>query len=140
LEKEPARRYDSARALAEDLKAWADGDPIHARRSSIAYRLVKSARKHTALVSTALVILIAAVAGGTYALHARRAAEEQARLAHAFGQEVERNDAVARYAALLPLHDTRKERETIEARMRELEARIGTLGDAAEGPGRYALG
>ena len=140
LEKEPARRYDSARALAEDLKAWADGEPIHARRSSIGYRLLKAARKHTALVSTALVVLIAGVAGGAYALHARRAAEEQARLAHAFGQEVERNDAVARYAALLPLHDTRKERATIEARMKELEARIGTLGDAAEGPGRYALG
>jgi eukaryotic-like serine/threonine-protein kinase len=140
LEKEPARRYDSARALAEDLKAWADGEPIHARRTSIAYRIVKRARKHKALVSTATVILVAAIAGGVFALHARRAAEEQARLAHAFGQEVERNDAVARYAALLPLHDTRKERQTIEARMKELEARIGTLGDAAEGPGRYALG
>ncbi|MGZ3407796.1 MAG: hypothetical protein ACXVAN_15200, partial [Polyangia bacterium] len=140
LEKEPARRYDSAKALAEDLKAWADGEPIHARRSSLAYRIVKRARKHKALVSAAMVVLVAAVAGGSYALHARRAAEEQARLAHAFGQEVERNDAVARYAALLPLHDTRRERATIEARMKELVARIGTLGDAAEGPGRYALG
>ncbi|HEX6839250.1 MAG TPA: serine/threonine-protein kinase, partial [Polyangia bacterium] len=45
LEKEPSRRYDSARELAEDLKAWADGEPIHARRSSLGYRLVKRARK-----------------------------------------------------------------------------------------------
>jgi eukaryotic-like serine/threonine-protein kinase len=140
LEKEPARRYDSARALAEDLKAWSDGEPIHARRTSIVYRVVKLARKHKALVSAALMLVVAGAAGGAYALHARRAAAEQAQLANEFGQEVERNDAVARYAALLPLHDTRKERQTIEARMRELEARIATLGDAAEGPGRYALG
>ncbi|HEX9104684.1 MAG TPA: protein kinase, partial [Polyangia bacterium] len=140
LEKEPARRYDSARALAEDLKAWADGEPILARRTSLGYRLVKRARKHKALVSGAVVLVVAAVAGGAYALHARTVAAEQARLANAFGQEVERNDAVARYAALLPLHDTRKERQTIEARMQELEARIAALGGVAEGPGRYALG
>src|SRR4051812_41918745 len=112
LEKEPARRYESARALADDLKAWIDGDPIHARRTSLAYRILKVARKHTAMVSAGAVLLVAAVAGGAYALHARTVAAEQARLANAFGQEVERNDAVARYAALLPLHDTGKERAT----------------------------
>jgi serine/threonine-protein kinase len=140
LEKEPARRYDSARALAEDLKAWSDGEPIHARRTSIGYRLVKRARKHKALVSAAAALLLATMAGGAFALRARRQAAEQAQLANAFGQEVERNDAVARYAALLPLHDTRKERATIEARMRTLESRIAALGGNAEGPGRYALG
>ena len=140
LEKEPSRRYDSARALAEDLKAWSDGEPIHARRTSVGYRLVKRARKHKALVSAAVVLVVAGIVGGSWALHARTVAAEQARLAHAFGQEVERNDAVARYAALLPLHDTRKERATIEARMKELESRIAALGGAAEGPGRYALG
>src|SRR6185437_14262155 len=66
LEKEPSRRYDSARALADDLEAWADGEPIHARRSSLGYRLIKRARKHKALVSTAVVIAVAAVAGGAY--------------------------------------------------------------------------
>jgi serine/threonine-protein kinase len=140
LEKEPSRRYDSARALADDLKAWADGEPINARRSSVGYRLVKRARKHKALVATATVLLVAAIGGGSWALRTRRLAEEQARLAHSFGQEVERNDAAARYAALLPLHDTRRERAAIEARMLELEQRIDALGGIAEGPGRYALG
>jgi len=140
LEQEPSRRYDSARALSDDLKAWADGEPIHARRSSLGYRLVKRARKHKALVSAAAVLLVGAIAGGSYALHLRTVSAEQARLANAFGQEVERNDALARYAALLPLHDTENERATIEARLKALESRIAALGGVAEGPGRYALG
>ncbi|HEY2745972.1 MAG TPA: serine/threonine-protein kinase [Polyangia bacterium] len=140
LEKEPERRYESARALADDLKAWADGEPILARRSSLGYRIVRRARKHKALVSTALALVVAGVVGGIWAAHARAQAAEQARLANEFGQEVERNDSLARISALLPLHDTRKERQIIEARMKELEARIAALGDAAEGPGRYALG
>ena len=140
LEKEPERRYESARALADDLKAWADGEPIQARRTSLGYRLWKRAGKNKAMVSTALALLVAGVVGGAYALHARTQAVEQAKLANEFGQEVERNDALARIAALLPLHDTRKERQIIEARMKELETRIARLGGAAEGPGRYALG
>ncbi|MDB4966513.1 MAG: Protein kinase [Myxococcales bacterium] len=140
LEKDPARRYDSARALADDLKAWVDGEPILARRTSLGYRVAKRARKHLALVSTAAVVLVAALVLTGYAIHAKRAAAEQAQLAHAFGQEVERNDAIARYAALLPLHDTRRERTIIAARMAALESRIAALGGVAEGPGRYALG
>src|SRR5205823_4522451 len=140
LEKDPARRYDSARALADDLKAWVDGEPIQARRSSLGYRLAKRARKHLALVSTAAVVLVAVLVLIGYAVHAKRAAGAQAQLAHAFGQEVERNDAIARYAALLPLHDTRRERAMIAARMAALESRIAALGGVAEGPGRYALG
>jgi predicted Ser/Thr protein kinase len=140
LDKDPTRRYDSARALADDLKAWIDGEPIQARRSSLGYRLAKRARKHLALVSTAAVVLLAALVLIGYAIHAKRVAGEQAQLAHAFGQEVERNDAIAHYAALLPLHDTRRERAMIATRMAALETRIAALGGVAEGPGRYALG
>jgi serine/threonine-protein kinase len=140
IEKDPARRYDSARALAEDLQCWLDGEPIHARRSSLGYRLAKRARKHIALLSALTLVLVAGVTLAAYAWHARRMAGEQARLAHTFGQEVERNDAIARYAAMLPLHDTRRERSIIEQRMADLETRIHQLGTVAEGPGRYALG
>ncbi len=140
LEKDPARRYDTARALALDLQSWLDGEPIQARRARLGYRLARRARKHLALLSTATVLVVGGASMAGYALHARRAAAEQARLAHAFGQDVERNDAIARYAALLPLHDTRRERAIIEKRMAALERRTSELGALAEGPGRYALG
>jgi serine/threonine-protein kinase len=140
LEKDPARRYDSARALADDLQAWLDGEPISARRAGLAYRLRKRARKHAGLLAAAGLLFTSLIAVGGYALHARRAAAEQARLAQEFGQEIERNDAVLRYAALLPLHDTRRERQIVELRMQALEEKMRELGPAAAGPGHYALG
>ena len=50
LEKDPARRYDSARDLAEDLTRFLDGRPVLARPPSLAYRFAKLARRHRALV------------------------------------------------------------------------------------------
>src|SRR6185369_11848685 len=62
LEREPARRYDSARALAEDLQRFLDGEPILARRASFRYVLQKKARKHR-LVTALLAALLAGVLG-----------------------------------------------------------------------------
>ncbi len=41
LEKDAARRYDSAAALAEDLQRWLNGEPIRARPTMAVERLVK---------------------------------------------------------------------------------------------------
>lgn len=51
LEKEPARRYLSAQAFAEDLRRFRAGEPIVARPPSLVYRLRKRARKHRLLVA-----------------------------------------------------------------------------------------
>ena len=75
-----------------------------------------------------------------FAIRARRAVIEQARLAQQFGQEVERIVAISRYAASLPLHDTRRELDSIRARMEGIRQRIATLGPIAAGPGHEALG
>ena len=74
------------------------------------------------------------------AYKAHRAVVEQARLAQQFGQEVERIAAISRYAASLPLHDTRREMDAIRARMERLEERMRALGPLAAGPGHEALG
>ena len=50
LEKDPARRYSSSSALAEDLRRWLAHEPILARPPSALYHLGKFARRHTALV------------------------------------------------------------------------------------------
>jgi WD40 repeat protein len=69
LQKEPAKRYGSAEALAEDLERWLGGEPILARRSSSGERLVKWARRRPAVASL-LACLAAVVLGGVFALTA----------------------------------------------------------------------
>ena len=140
MEKSPAQRYDTARAFAEDLQRYLDGEPILARPPTLGYRLAKRARKHVALVvASMMTVVIAAIFGGI-ALHTRRTAARQAELARDFGQEVESIAAISRYAAMMPLHDTRPEREEIRKRMTRLEARMRSLGPIAAGPGHHALG
>lgn len=48
LEKDPARRYASAEALAEDLDRWQDGQPIAARPAGPGERVLKWIRRHPA--------------------------------------------------------------------------------------------
>jgi serine/threonine-protein kinase len=52
LEKDPRRRYPSARALADDLRRWLDGDPIVARHYGVASRVAGWARRQPALAVT----------------------------------------------------------------------------------------
>ena len=63
LEKEPARRYDSAAALATDVGRYLDGRPVVAREPSFWYVASRTVRRH-ALASAAAVVAIVAVLGG----------------------------------------------------------------------------
>jgi serine/threonine protein kinase/Flp pilus assembly protein TadD len=59
LEKEPAKRYDSARALAEDLERWFRHEPIRARPCGVFTRTRKWVRRNPA--TAAMVPLVAAL-------------------------------------------------------------------------------
>jgi hypothetical protein len=65
LQKQPARRYASALELAEDLRRFQAGEPIHARPVGRSERLAKWCRRHpgVAALSAALALLLL-VAGG----------------------------------------------------------------------------
>src|SRR5678816_4352288 len=88
IEKEPSQRYDSARALAEDLGRYLDGEPIMARKASLGYRLLKKAKKHKKLVAVSAVAIMAFLVLAGWSIRAQLLSQEQTRLAGVFGQEV----------------------------------------------------
>jgi len=140
LEKDPQRRYASARALAEDLQNYLDGEPIAARPASRVYRVGKFLRKHRALTTVvgaaAAVVLILSAALVSQHFHARR----QQAAAQRFGQELERIEGVLRHVHMLPLHDVAPTEEMIRRRMATIEESILEMGKVGVGPGAYALG
>ncbi len=58
LEKDPQRRYSTARAFAEDLQRTLDGEPVLARRASVLDRALRRVRRNKALAAALLALLL----------------------------------------------------------------------------------
>lgn len=58
LEKDPARRYDSARAVADDLDRYLRGDTIQARPAGLLYKAGKFGRRHSLSLSLAATVVL----------------------------------------------------------------------------------
>ncbi len=72
LEKEPARRYESALALAADLRSWLAGRGVLARPVSRAVRLWRWSRRNPALAGMAAALLAALTAGAVLQIRSYR--------------------------------------------------------------------
>jgi serine/threonine protein kinase len=82
LEKDRARRYETANALARDLERYLHDEVVEAQPPSASYRLRKLVRKHrTALAMAATVVLLLVAGVAVSAWQAARAirAEQEAR-------------------------------------------------------------
>jgi serine/threonine-protein kinase len=140
LEKDRARRYDSARALADDLDRFLAADPVLARPTGLWYRLQRKARKHRQLTAVGAVALLAVLVALGVAVKTRRDAGRRERLAQQFTEATGRIDSLARYSALSPPHDIRPDLEAVREQMTQLQADMARAGAIANGPGHYALG
>ncbi|MEE8523907.1 MAG: serine/threonine-protein kinase [Thermoanaerobaculia bacterium] len=83
LERDPSARYPSARAVADDLRRYLDGEVVEAYTASVAYRLTRFAIRHRlplAVAGVAAMALLATLAAFavTAELQARRIAREAA--------------------------------------------------------------
>ena len=77
LEKDPARRYSSAEALADDLRRWRDALPVTARPASRAHRARLFVRRHRVPVLAAAAVGLALAVGLGAALWQGRAAADE---------------------------------------------------------------
>jgi serine/threonine-protein kinase len=58
MEKDPRRRYPTARDFAEDIRRHLEGEPISARPVSVAYRVVRSVRRRPVVTALSAVLLL----------------------------------------------------------------------------------
>jgi tetratricopeptide (TPR) repeat protein len=139
LEKEPARRYPSARELAEDVGRYLKGEPILARPASVAYRVRKWVARRKALTAAMVAAVLAGVAAAGIltadaAGRAREAHELQGQSEAAFtARDWSRaNELLGRYLALRPGDPAARERKSacereLDRLRREAESKVTAM-------------
>jgi serine/threonine protein kinase len=140
LEKAPERRYESALALAEDLRRFREGEPILACPATWSYRIGKYVRKHKSLVAMSGVTLVSVLTMGGWTMATNLRARSISEFSTRFGTEAEGMATALRMAYLLPKHDVRPQKAKVRQRMEHIRQLIQGEGRLAEGPGAYALG
>jgi serine/threonine-protein kinase len=140
LEKGRSRRYDSAKALADDLDRFLAGETVLARRAGLIYRTHRRFMRHKALAVTGTVALLLVLLALGVALKTRLEASRRERLAQQFTESMARIESMARYSALSPLHDIQPDLKAVRENMALLQEDMQRAGSLANGPGHYALG
>jgi eukaryotic-like serine/threonine-protein kinase len=96
MAKNPLERYSTAQEMADDLRRYLGDKPIHARRPSLVQRLRKWSRRHRAIVTTAVAVLVCALLLGAGLLWHERS-QTFAALAEADANFRNAQDAVDKY-------------------------------------------
>jgi tetratricopeptide (TPR) repeat protein/predicted Ser/Thr protein kinase len=81
LRKEPARRYGSCDALAQDVQRHLDGRPVVARPEGVSYRALKLVRRRKLETALAAAVIISLVGGLVATARQARRAEAEGRRA-----------------------------------------------------------
>ncbi len=85
LQRDPRRRYGSARALSDDLTRFLEGRPVTARPDSLMYRASKFVRRNRVASGLAAAAVAAVLLGGAGTLWQAREARLEAQRAQAVG-------------------------------------------------------
>jgi WD40 repeat protein/tRNA A-37 threonylcarbamoyl transferase component Bud32 len=143
LQKEPARRYPSAAALAEDLERFLRGEPIQARPAGRVERLVKWARRRPAVAGfLAVSVLAVLVVLGGLVFFTSRLNQRNRDLGEALKRAEDETDAkvLEANAKDQALNVAKKARDDAEAARRDTQrnlyfAEMNLASQAAQSPG-----
>ncbi len=139
LEAEPAKRYPTALALAQDLRRFVADDPILARPVGPLGRLARWCRRKPALAATLAASTVLLGLLGAWNLHTQRQARLREQAAQRFGMEIRDAEHLLRMERMMPIHDIRPAEARMRARMEAIRLDMAALGASALGPGNYAL-
>ncbi|BDU76863.1 serine/threonine-protein kinase [Mesoterricola sediminis] len=140
IDPDPRRRYASAADLEADLRRFAAGGPIRARRVTPLDRLWRRILRHRKAAAAVAASLAVALGLLGWSLRVRAEAARQTEMATRFGLEAKGLEDLMRLERLMPPHDLRPAERRLQAGMGEIRKGMDALGRAAWGPGNYALG
>jgi eukaryotic-like serine/threonine-protein kinase len=140
IEKHPASRYESAKALGDDLQRFLDDEPVEALKRARLYALWRRAKRHKVKLSIGTAVVIVAAIFLTGWLRARQRAEKEATLSRELGESVKEMEFFLRNAQGMPLHDIDRERNIVRGKLDKIVITMQEAGDIGVGPGQYALG
>src|SRR5581483_487617 len=113
LQKEPARRYGSAAALADDLRRWLAGKPIDARPLGSVERMRRWCRRNPVVANLVGAVFITLVVGiiftSYFAFRARRGEAKAVENEWLAEQRAELNELSAYVAKINSIHRAWKE-------------------------------
>lgn len=145
LQRDPARRYPEAAALAEDLRRWLAGEPILARPPGAGEKLARFARRHRTALAAATIatgaLVTATVISTAWALRATRAerrAATEADKTRAYAEFLEHDILLPASPAAHPDRDL-KLRTALDTAAKRIDARFAAQ-PAVEAALRETLG
>ncbi|MEM6454577.1 MAG: protein kinase [Acidobacteriota bacterium] len=137
LEKDPARRYPSMRALIADLERARAGRAVTARPPSLAHRAYRVARRNRAWFVPLVIALVATVA--LVVTQQVRANQRIAYVQH-YGPIGKDLGWSLRAVYMGQRRDVRADKARVRTRIAELEGELPTLSGGGRGPAHYAIG
>jgi tRNA A-37 threonylcarbamoyl transferase component Bud32/tetratricopeptide (TPR) repeat protein len=81
LRKEPARRYGSVEQLANDLRNYLSGMPVHARGNSLGYRAGKFVRRRKIEIAAGVLVSCSLIGAVVVSMREARIAEQERQIA-----------------------------------------------------------
>lgn len=124
LEKDSARRYETAGAMADDMRRWLDGETVSARRASAGRRAMKWVKRNPAVAGLASLCAIVLVGGAGVSSYYAVQAAYQAQLT-AEGAERAKESAREAMAAIEETKDAKSRGAYEQARWMRLAGQPG---------------
>ncbi|NWJ41526.1 MAG: serine/threonine protein kinase [Geothrix sp.] len=140
LEREPARRYGTAKDLGADLRRFLADEPIQARPVGPLGRLWRWSKRRPALAATATTGILASVLLLAWNGHIRATSRLREEAAQRFALEIRDAEHLLRIERMMPRHDIRPAEARLRTRMAAIQDEMARLGGSAQGPAHYALG